>query len=209
MVKTQLTSNIYLCHSYLNWYLFKWHQEFNHVYMWQRNISLLCFLFMFGVDVGPLTLSGTQHKLTPHVVMTGSLKTLQHSWQHSFTDGCSANTWGSCTKTHTHLFICSACGVVSAPELSCDCVSICLCLLTCMLYMFCVGRHTVSSSSSCREKVERRDMLDSEWRDRTEMAESDLRGVPMGGWRDRRKQEVTIFYQNTSRYVGYGAFPSL
>lgn len=50
MVKTQLTSNIYLCHSYLNWYLFKWHQEFNHVYMWQRNISLLCFLFMFGVD---------------------------------------------------------------------------------------------------------------------------------------------------------------
>lgn len=44
------------------------------------------------------------------------------------------------------------------------------------------GAHTVSSSSSCREKVERRDMLDSEWSDRTEMAESDLRGVPMGGW---------------------------
>lgn len=40
---------------------------------------------------------------------------------------------------------------------------------------------TMSSSSSCREKVDRRDMLDSEWRERTEMAESDLRGVPMGG----------------------------
>lgn len=39
----------------------------------------------------------------------------------------------------------------------------------------------MSSSSSCREKVERSDMLDSEWRDRTEMAESDLRGVPIGG----------------------------
>ncbi len=33
-----------------------------------------------------------QSKLTPHVVMTGSLKTLQHNWQHSFTDGCSAKT---------------------------------------------------------------------------------------------------------------------
>lgn len=33
--------------------------------------------------------------LTPQVVMTGSLNTLQHSWQHSFTDGCSANTSGS------------------------------------------------------------------------------------------------------------------
>lgn len=40
----------------------------------------------------------------------------------------------------------------------------------------------MSSSSSCKEKVERREMLDSEWRERTEMAESDLRGVPMGGW---------------------------
>ena len=37
--------------------------------------------------------------LTPQVVMTGSLKTLQHSWQHSFTDGGSANTWGSYTHT--------------------------------------------------------------------------------------------------------------
>lgn len=34
-------------------------------------------------------------RLTPQVVMTGSLNTLQHSWQHSFTDGCSANTSGS------------------------------------------------------------------------------------------------------------------
>lgn len=50
------------------------------------------------------------------------------------------------------------------------------------------GCHTVSSSSSCREKVERRDMLDSEWRDRTEMAESDLRGVPIGGYGEGRKQ---------------------
>lgn len=33
--------------------------------------------------------------LTPQVVMTGSLNTLQHSWQHSFTEGCSANTCGS------------------------------------------------------------------------------------------------------------------
>lgn len=66
-------------------------------------------------------------KLTPHVVMTGSLKTLQHSWQHSFTDGCSANTWGSCTKTHTLImFICSVCGVVSVPKLYCHCSFICL-----------------------------------------------------------------------------------
>lgn len=40
-------------------------------------------------------------QLTPHVVMTGSLKTLQHNWQHSFTDGCSAKTWGSYKRTHT------------------------------------------------------------------------------------------------------------
>lgn len=33
--------------------------------------------------------------LTPHVVITGSLNTLQQSWQHSFTEGCSANTSGS------------------------------------------------------------------------------------------------------------------
>ena len=52
----------------------------------------------------------------------------------------------------------------------------------------CARHHTVSSSSSCRENVERRDMLDSEWSDRTEMAESDLRGVPIGGWGDRRRQ---------------------
>ena len=38
-----------------------------------------------------------QIQLTPHVVITGSLKTLQHNWQHSFTDGCSAKTWGSYT----------------------------------------------------------------------------------------------------------------
>jgi hypothetical protein len=36
--------------------------------------------------------------LTPQVVITGSLNTLQQSWQHSFTEGCSANTSGSCTK---------------------------------------------------------------------------------------------------------------
>jgi len=36
-----------------------------------------------------------EYCLTPQVVMTGSLNTLQHSWQHSFTDGCSANTSGS------------------------------------------------------------------------------------------------------------------
>lgn len=44
--------------------------------------------------------SGTQVRegtgsLTPHVVITGSLNTLQQSWQHSFTEGCSANTSGS------------------------------------------------------------------------------------------------------------------
>lgn len=33
--------------------------------------------------------------LTPQVVITGSLNTLQQSWQHSFTEGCSANTSGS------------------------------------------------------------------------------------------------------------------
>lgn len=33
--------------------------------------------------------------LTPHVVITGSLNTLQQSWQQSFTEGCSANTSGS------------------------------------------------------------------------------------------------------------------
>lgn len=33
--------------------------------------------------------------LTPHVVITGSLNTLQQSWQQSFTEGCSANTNGS------------------------------------------------------------------------------------------------------------------
>lgn len=70
----------------------------------------------------------------PHVVITGSLNTLQHSWQHSFTEGCSANTSGS-----------------------------------------------GSSSSSGSENVERRDMLDSECRERTEMAESERRGVLMGG----------------------------
>ena len=51
---------------------------------------------------------------------------------------------------------------------------------------------TVSSSSSWREKVERSDMLDSEWRERTEMAESDRRGVPMGGWqRGTNRDEST------------------
>lgn len=120
-----------------------------------------------------------ESKLTPHVVMTGSLKTLQHNWQHSFTDGCSAKTWGSYIQTNTHTH------VVSAPKQTftvflCLRVSICSCLLT-YVVCICPGCHTVSSSSSCREKVERRDMLDSEWRDRTEMAESDLRGVPIGG----------------------------
>lgn len=55
-----------------------------------------------------------------------------------------------------------------------------------MLALGCASGHTVSSSSSCRENVERRDMLDSEWSDRTEMAESDLRGVPIGGCENRR-----------------------
>ncbi len=45
---------------------------------------------------------------------------------------------------------------------------------------------TVSSSSSCREKVERSDMLDSECRERTEMAESERRGVLMGSCRERQ-----------------------
>lgn len=40
---------------------------------------------------------------------------------------------------------------------------------------------TGSSSSSGSENVERRDMLDSECRERTEMAESERRGVLMGG----------------------------
>lgn len=96
--------------------------------------------------------------------MTGSLKTLQHNWQHSFTEGCSANTWGSYKQTQTS-------GHISNLRM-CSCHPRCVS----------AGCHTVSSSSSCKEKVERRDMLDSEWRDRTEMAESDLRGVPMGGW---------------------------
>lgn len=38
---------------------------------------------------------GTAGWLTPQVVMTGSLNTLQHSWQQSLTEGCSANTCGS------------------------------------------------------------------------------------------------------------------
>lgn len=42
-------------------------------------------------------------------------------------------------------------------------------------------RPTGSSSSSGSENVERRDMLDSECRERTEMAESERRGVLMGG----------------------------
>lgn len=46
---------------------------------------------------------------TPHVVMTGSLKTLQHSWQQSFTEGCSANTWGSCSQTQTHVLLWQPC----------------------------------------------------------------------------------------------------
>lgn len=37
-------------------------------------------------------------RLTPHVVITGSLNTPQQSWQHSFTEGCSANTSGSCDQ---------------------------------------------------------------------------------------------------------------
>lgn len=40
---------------------------------------------------------------------------------------------------------------------------------------------TGSSSSSGKEKVERRDMLDSDCSERTEMAESERRGVLMGG----------------------------
>lgn len=105
--------------------------------------------------------------------------------------------------TNTNLLICLVFSVVSVPKLYCNIVyvrmhvfmnvvvSICLCLQSYMWY--CIrhvyaGHDTVSSSSSCREKVERRDMLDSEWRDRTEMAESDLRGVPMGGWGDTRRQ---------------------
>lgn len=54
---------------------------------------------------------------------------------------------------------------------------------------------TVSSSSSCREKVERSDMLDSEWRDRTEMAESDLRGVPIGGWVKKQNKKQRFSHQ--------------
>lgn len=105
-------------------------------------------------------------KLTPHVVITGSLNTLQHNWQHSFTEGCSAKTCGSCRQTQTSRRIRK------------------LRMFPCRCCMWCVSDrcHTVSSSSSCKEKVERREMLDSEWRERTEMAESDLRGVPMGGW---------------------------
>lgn len=38
---------------------------------------------------------GGDRQLTPQVVITGSLNTLQHSWQHSFTESCSANTSGS------------------------------------------------------------------------------------------------------------------
>lgn len=116
---------------------------------------------------------GGRWRLTPHVVMTGSLKTLQHNWQQSFTDGCSAKTWGSYIQTSTIVWLMwtGYCVYLLMPE-----------PVTYVVVCVCASRHTVSSSSSCREKVERRDMLDSEWRDRTEMAESDLRGVPMGGW---------------------------
>lgn len=55
---------------------------------------------------------------TPHVVMTGSLKTLQHSWQQSFTEGCSANTWGSCSQTKSHVLLWQPClGSCSTPFL--------------------------------------------------------------------------------------------
>lgn len=43
---------------------------------------------------------------------------------------------------------------------------------------------TGSSSSSGSENVERRDMLDSECRERTEIAESERRGVLIGGCTD-------------------------
>lgn len=46
----------------------------------------------------PTGSQGQREGLTPHVVITGSLNTPQHSWQHSFTEGCSANTSGSCEK---------------------------------------------------------------------------------------------------------------
>lgn len=46
---------------------------------------------------------------------------------------------------------------------------------------------TGSSSSSGSENVERRDMLDSECRERTEMAESERRGVLMGGCRTQER----------------------
>lgn len=52
---------------------------------------------------------------------------------------------------------------------------------------------TCSSSSSCRENVDRRDMLDSECRDRTEMAESDRRGVLIGGYK-KTAVTMTILY---------------
>lgn len=45
---------------------------------------------------------------------------------------------------------------------------------------------TGSSSSSWRENVERRDMLDSECNERIEMAESDRRVI--GGWREKERE---------------------
>lgn len=48
---------------------------------------------------------GGRWRLTPQVVMTGSLKTLQHNWQQSFTDGCSAKTWGSYIQTSTIMWL--------------------------------------------------------------------------------------------------------
>lgn len=111
-------------------------------------------------------------KLTPHVVMTGSLKTLQHNWQQSFTDGCSAKTWGSCRKTQTLMWSRLHNRLVTVFHLD---------VFANKWVCSAAGFHTVSSSSSWRENVERRDMLDSEWSERTEIAESDLRGVPIGG----------------------------
>lgn len=61
---------------------------------------------------------------------------------------------------------------------------------------------TGSSSSSWRENVERKDMLDSECSERTEMAESDLRGVPIGGCRERREGGRGLCLQATKHTTG-------
>lgn len=60
-------------------------------------------------------------------------------------------------------------------------------------YRFCDSFKTFlltgSSSSSWSEKLERNGMLDSEWSERTDMAESERREVLIGGWKKKKKSK--------------------